>query len=172
MKVAPTCLPAATIRAFESRGRDQTVDLGRALGRRLNHAITLFLIGDLGSGKTAFAQGLAQGLDVPPSYTVTSPTYTLINEYPGRLPFFHVDLYRLPEPVDADDIGLLDLFDEEGIVAVEWAQRLHPADRPAQRLELFFGIVGDASRSIRIIAYGLGPSDLLNDIDNWLPPSP
>jgi tRNA threonylcarbamoyladenosine biosynthesis protein TsaE len=152
-------------REFVTHAHDQTVALGRALGRRMDHGFVLLLFGDLGSGKTAFAQGLARGLDVPPSFTVTSPTYTLINEYPGRLPFFHVDLYRLSTPVDPDEIGLLDLFDGDGIVAVEWAQRLHPADQPACRLELFFTVTGDTTRSIRIIPYGLDSPDLLNDID-------
>ena len=153
------------VREFETHAHDQTVALGRTLGQRLNHGLALLLFGDLGSGKTAFAQGLARGLDVPASFTVTSPTYTLINEYPGRLPFFHVDLYRLSEPVDPDEIGLRDLFDEDGIVAVEWARRLHRADHPPCRLDLFFTVTGDTDRSIRIIAYGLDPSDLLNDID-------
>jgi tRNA threonylcarbamoyladenosine biosynthesis protein TsaE len=125
MNTELSCQPA-TVRVFETHAHNQTVDLGRALGRHLNHGITLFLIGDLGSGKTAFAQGLARGLDVPLSYAVTSPTYTLVNEYPGRLPFFHVDLYRLPAPVDPDEIGLRELFAEDGVVAVEWARRLHP----------------------------------------------
>lgn len=150
---------------FETRSHDQTAALGRALGRRMNQGHVLLLFGDLGSGKTAFAQGLAGGLDVPSTCTVTSPTYTLINEYPGRIPFYHVDLYRLPGPVDPEELGLLELFDENGIVAVEWAQRLHAADRPPCRLDLHFSITGDTSRSIRIIAYGLDPSDLLNDID-------
>jgi tRNA threonylcarbamoyladenosine biosynthesis protein TsaE len=152
-------------REFETHAHDQTAALGRALGQRLNHGLVLLLFGDLGSGKTAFAQGLARGLDIPSSFVVTSPTYTLVNEYPGRLPFFHVDLYRLPTPVDAEELGLLELFDEGGIVAVEWAQRLHPADQPTCRMELFFSVTGDTSRTIRIIAYGLDPSDLLNDID-------
>ena len=165
MNTAPSYPGQEIVREIETWAHDQTVDLGQTMGRRMNHGLVLLLFGDLGSGKTAFAQGLARGLDVPPSFTVTSPTYTLINEYPGRLPFSHVDLYRLPTPVDPDEIGLLDLFDEDRIVAVEWAQRLHPADRPACRMELFFSVTGDTARSIRIIAYGLGPSDLLNDID-------
>jgi tRNA threonylcarbamoyladenosine biosynthesis protein TsaE len=166
MNIAPPGQPRP-IREFETHSHSQTVTLGRELGRRLIGGVTLFLIGDLGSGKTAFAQGLARGLDVPLAYTVTSPTYTLLNEYPGRLPFFHVDLYRLAEPVDPDEIGLRDLFDAEGVVAIEWARRLHPADCPARRMELFFEITGDTSRSIRIIAYGLDASDLLNDIGIW-----
>lgn len=149
---------------FNTNSHDQTIALGRELGRRLNHGLCLLLFGDLGSGKTAFAQGLARGLDVPVSYTVTSPTYTLVNAYPGRLPFYHVDLYRLPAPVDPDELGLPDLFDGDGIVAVEWAQRLHPADRPACRLDLYFYVTDDTVRTIRINEYGLDVSDLLNDI--------
>lgn len=143
---------------------DATIGLGHTIGQRLDLPLTLLLYGTLGSGKTAFAQGLARGLDVPPSIPVTSPTYTLINEYPGRLPFFHVDLYRLPEPVDPIEIGLDDVLESTGIVAIEWAQRLHPADRPPCRLDLLFKVVDDICRSIRIIAYGLDPTDLLKDI--------
>jgi tRNA threonylcarbamoyladenosine biosynthesis protein TsaE len=148
----------------ETASTEETMALGRAIGRRLNRRLALLLYGDLGSGKTAFAQGLAAGLDVPASMPVTSPTYTLINEYPGRRAFYHVDLYRLPDPVDPDEIGLHDLFDDMGIVAIEWAQRLHPTDRPPCRLDLFFEVIDDTSRSIRIIAYGLDPEDLLKDI--------
>ena len=169
MNVNPTYPDHGNARELETHAHDQTVALGQAMGRRMNHGLVLLLFGDLGSGKTAFAQGLSRGLDVPSSFTVTSPTYTLVNEYPGRLPFSHVDLYRLQTPVDPDEIGLLDLFNEAGIVAVEWAQRLHPADRPACRLDLFFTVTGDTTRSIRIIAYGLDPSDLLKDIDIYSP---
>ena len=143
---------------------DETIELGRTIGRQLGRPLAFLLYGELGSGKTAFAQGLARGLDVPPSIPVTSPTYTLINEYPGRLPFFHVDLYRLPEPVDPIEIGLDDVLHDTGIVAIEWAQRLHPADRPSCRLDLIFKVVDDTCRSIHIIAYGLDPADLLKDI--------
>jgi tRNA threonylcarbamoyladenosine biosynthesis protein TsaE len=149
----------------ETHAHDQTVALGRRIGRRLEHGLVLLLHGDLGSGKTAFAQGLARGLDVSDVFAVTSPTYTLVNEYPGRLSFYHVDLYRLPEPMDPDEIGLQDLFEADGIVAVEWARRLHSGDRPARRLELFFSVTGETDRSIRIVAYGLDPADLLKDID-------
>ncbi|MGD9309207.1 MAG: tRNA (adenosine(37)-N6)-threonylcarbamoyltransferase complex ATPase subunit type 1 TsaE [Desulfosarcina sp.] len=155
----------ATVDRIETRSYEKTVALGCALGRHLEQATVFLLFGDLGSGKTAFAQGLARGLDVPPSYIVTSPTYTLINEYPGKLPFYHVDLYRLPTPVDPDELGLLELFEAGGIVAVEWAQRLHPTDHPRQRIDLHFSVTGDRSRSIQFFAYGLDASDLLNDID-------
>jgi tRNA threonylcarbamoyladenosine biosynthesis protein TsaE len=139
--------------------------LARNIGRRLDRGLTILLYGDLGSGKTAFSQGLARGLDVPADYAVTSPTYTLVNEYPGRFPFYHVDLYRLPEPVDPYDLGLDDLFDGSGVAAVEWAERLHPDDHPDRRLDICLTVTGETSRHIRIIAYGLDPSDLLKDID-------
>ncbi len=86
MNTLSPCQPDANAHIFETDAHDQTVALGHALGRRMNHDLVLLLFGDLGSGKTAFAQGLACGLDVPASYIVTSPTYTLINEYPGRIP--------------------------------------------------------------------------------------
>lgn len=165
MNAIPPHQEDGNARIINTRAHDQTAALGQAIGRRLNHGLVLLLFGDLGSGKTAFAQGLARGVDVPDSFTVTSPTYTLVNEYPGRLPFYHVDLYRLPEPVEPDEIGLMDIFAENAIVAVEWARRLDPADHPPNRLDLFFSVTGDTTRSIRIFAYGLGLSDLLNDID-------
>jgi tRNA threonylcarbamoyladenosine biosynthesis protein TsaE len=157
--------PEAVEREFLTRSADQTMALGRALGCALKNHLALLLFGGLGSGKTAFVQGLAVGLGVPDTVAVTSPTYTLVNEYPGRLSLFHVDLYRLPSPADPDEIGLLEMFEENGIVAVEWAERLHAGDRPLPRLELIFTAIGDSTRLIRIIAYGLDLLDLLKDID-------
>ncbi len=148
----------------ETLSAEETIALGKTIGRHLDCPMTLLLYGDLGSGKTAFAQGLARGLAVPESIAVTSPTYTLINEYPGRQPFFHVDLYRLPHPVDSEEIGLYELFDDAGIVAIEWSERLHPDDRPASRLDLFFETVEHSRRRIRIIACGLAPLDLIKVI--------
>lgn len=165
MDIQPLSHVHTNRREFQTDRPARTTALGCALGRRLHSPLVLLLHGELGCGKTAFAQGLAQGLKVPTAFTVTSPSYTLINAYPGRMPFYHVDLYRLPQPADPDEIGLQEIFDEPSIVAVEWAERLHPADRPPRRLELHFTIVGDDSRSICIIGYGLDPSDLLIGID-------
>ena len=165
MTVTPDYQHERHTRDYQTNTHAQTAALGRAIGRRLRGSLVLLLYGNLGSGKTAFAQGLARGLDVPTAFTISSPTYTLVNEYPGRLPFYHVDLYRLPAPVDPDDIGLHDMFESDGIVAVEWSQRLHPSDHPSRRIDLHFSITGDTTRSIRIIAYGLELADLLNDID-------
>ena len=107
-----------------TRSVNETQKLGEIIGTTITGGTVLALTGDLGSGKTAFVQGLARGLDVPDNYYITSPSYTLINEYPGRFPLFHVDLYRITDPVDIEDIGLYEILDDKGVVAIEWADRI------------------------------------------------
>ena len=140
---------------------EQTRLLGKCLGRCIRKRIALRLKGDLGSGKTCFVQGLAQGLDVPDSYVVASPTYALINDYPGRLPLYHVDLYRLEGGLDTDRIGLGEILDDEAVVAVEWSERLPEDQWPAENLVIDFITVDDQSRSIRLIGYGRGMDNLI-----------
>ena len=107
--------------------------------------IILALHGDLGAGKTCFVQGLAEALQV--TIPVSSPTYTLINEYPGPEPLIHVDLYRMADAEEAQDAGLLELFEEAAVVAVEWPERaldLFPTDT----WHLTFETLGPESREI------------------------
>jgi tRNA threonylcarbamoyladenosine biosynthesis protein TsaE len=141
-----------------------TRKLGRRIGRRLSAPLLIALTGDLGSGKTALVQGLAKGLDVPAEYTITSPTFTLINEYPGRLPLYHVDLYRLQDAVEWDDIGLPEVIYGDGVVAVEWAEKIVEEDLPSERIVVDMGIVNDMHRTISLVAYGQGSVNLLNDL--------
>ena len=107
---------------------NQTLDFGRSLGRLIDRPTVIALTGDLGSGKTVLVKGIAEGLGVPAGYRVTSPTYTIINEYEGRYRLFHIDLYRLGKDAgiddDAADIGLDDILDGGGVVAIEWAEYL------------------------------------------------
>jgi tRNA threonylcarbamoyl adenosine modification protein YjeE len=93
----------------------ETRYLGQKIGVLLSQGLTVALTGDLGSGKTCLVQGLAEGLNVPDHYPVTSPSYTLMNEYPGRLTLYHVDLYRIDDPSDCDDIGLYDILDGDAV---------------------------------------------------------
>ncbi len=151
--------------SIDTASVEHTRLMGRRIGGKLIPGAFLALTGDLGSGKTAFIQGLATGLEVPKSCYVTSPTYTLINEYPGKVPLFHIDLYRLDAGSDMEDLGLLDIFYSEAVTAVEWSDRLLSNEMPEKRLELFFAITGDNERKIRIIAYGLDNVDLIKSIE-------
>lgn len=106
-------------------GPEATRGLGRLLGSSLGWGDVIALVGPLGAGKTTLVQGLAEALDLPPGVPVQSPTFTVCNEYPTRVPILHVDLYRLGSLSEAEDIGLVDrLFDGEGIGVVEWADQL------------------------------------------------
>src|SRR5262245_58585040 len=101
----------------------ETSAVGRDLARALRAGDVVLLHGELGAGKTAFVRGLAEGLGVPPE-EVSSPTFTLIQEYRGgRLPLFHVDLYRLDDVREIDDLGLDELA-RAGVMAIEWAEKL------------------------------------------------
>ncbi len=106
-----------------TRSEKDTAEIGRALAARLHAGDTVLLFGDLGAGKTAFVKGLAEGLGVPRD-EVSSPTFTLVQEYRGgRLPLIHVDLYRLNDPREIDDLGL-DEIALSGVLAIEWAEKL------------------------------------------------
>jgi tRNA threonylcarbamoyladenosine biosynthesis protein TsaE len=112
----------------ETHSQEETAAVGRQIGAALSGRQVVLLSGDLGAGKTAFVRGLAEGLGIDPA-EVSSPTFTLIQEYRGgRLPLHHVDLYRL-KPIEVDDLGLLDLTLEDGVTAIEWPDRLpYPFD--------------------------------------------
>jgi tRNA threonylcarbamoyladenosine biosynthesis protein TsaE len=123
------------------------------------------LIGYLGSGKTVFVQGLARGLEVPAGYYVTSPSFTLINEYPGRWPLRHIDLCRLDADLDLDDLGLTEILTSDGMAAIEWADKL-PAQAVSDRLEIHFEVGKGNRRTLRFLAYGQDPASLLNALSS------
>jgi tRNA threonylcarbamoyladenosine biosynthesis protein TsaE len=113
------------VRRIEVASPEEMFAAGEALARELDAGDVVGLVGELGAGKTVFIQGLARGLGVPPEVPVTSPTFTLVNEYRGgRLPLFHVDLYRLEREDQLEDVGLDELYRRgDGVVAVEWFDR-------------------------------------------------
>ena len=124
------------MRIVETNSPDETWALAAELADELGPGTVIALHGDLGAGKTCFIQGFAAalGIDEP----ITSPTYTLIGEYEGRLPLHHIDLYRLSGPVEALGLGLEEYFDADGITAIEWAERaegLLPPDLLHIRIE-------------------------------------
>lgn len=138
---------------FTTNSLEKTLELGQKIGSFLDAGIIIALVGDLGSGKTVFTQGLAAGLAVPPNYRVTSPTYTLINEYPGKLPLFHVDLYRIDCTDELEEIGFFDILYGDAVVAVEWADKL-PEKTLLEFLRIDFAMCHDDAREMRITGYG------------------
>src|SRR6476646_7563934 len=122
-------------RTVTTQSEDDTAALGRELAAALTAGEVLLLFGDLGAGKTAFVRGLAEGLGVSRD-EVSSPTFTLIQEYRGgRLTLFHVDLYRIEDPREFDELGL-DEIAEDGVLAIEWAERLPQAPPHAIRISI------------------------------------
>ena len=117
--------------------RDETLLLGERLGFLLVAGDVLCLTGELGAGKTVFAKGVGRGLGVRD--VVTSPTFTLINEYQGRLPFYHIDAYRLTGEADMAGLGYEEYFYGSGVTLVEWAGRVAAA-LPEDRLDITFEV--------------------------------
>ena len=107
-----------------SQSSEDTFRVGAIIGARADKGDIIALIGDLGTGKTRLTQGIAAGLEVPAVYPITSPTFTLINEYPGRFVLYHFDIYRLEGSKDLEDMGYEDYFYGDGIVVIEWAERI------------------------------------------------
>ena len=132
---------------FETFSPSETENLGAALAQQLTAGTVLAYRGDLGAGKTAFTRGLARGLGC--KEIVTSPTYTIVNEYlGGRLPLFHFDMYRLASSDDLWDIGWEDYLDRGGICAVEWSENVDDAMEDA--IYITIEKTGEESRRITI----------------------
>ena len=125
-----------------SHSPEETFALGRAVAADLRAGDVLALCGDLGAGKTHFVKGLASGLGI--AAEVTSPTFTLLHEYPGgRLPLFHFDFYRLESEDAVTGIGFDDYLDAGGVLAIEWAEKF-PALLPAHTRRFDFRVAGEA----------------------------
>ena len=144
-------------------GPEETQLLAEQLGRLLRPADVVALVGDLGSGKTLFAQGLARGLQVPETFYITSPSFSIINEYPGRIPFYHLDLYRLSTTIEFSELGLEEILYGQGAVAIEWAERLGE-DLPAERLEVHLKSKGETIRSLIFYSRGASSRTLLEEL--------
>ena len=134
-------------RVFRTESGDETVALGRELARTLPARCTVLLIGKLGAGKTTLAKGIVAGLGAAPEDDVSSPTFTLIHEYGGKV--YHVDLYRLDTAAEAAALGLDELFDREAVVLVEWGERF-PELMPEHRIEIHLEAAGEDRREIAV----------------------
>ncbi len=135
------------------RNLQQTAFLGRLLGEQAGAGDVILLRGSLGAGKTTLAQSIATGLGVPEECYVTSPSFNLMNEYPGRLPLYHLDCYRLENEYDVEESGLMDYIVADGLTVVEWPERLGSLT-PKERLEIDFQSSGEEERTLILTPYG------------------
>lgn len=132
-----------------SCSNNETFNLGKVLGSLLSGGDMVALVGDLGSGKTWFTKGIAVGLGVDPGVVITSPSFALVNEYEGRLIFYHMDLYRLDDVSDIVMSGLYEYLYEEAVVIMEWADRW-PEILPEYRVKVEMSIINEFQRDITL----------------------
>ncbi len=118
---------------IESLSAKRTQSIGKLLGEKLKPKDIICLYGDLGAGKTCLSKGIAAGLGV--SENITSPTFTIIKEYKGRYPVYHIDVYRLSSSADMMDLGYEEYFDGDGVVIIEWADIIEDI-LPEERLDI------------------------------------
>lgn len=130
-----------------TRSPEETRKLAAVLAKKLHPGSVVALHGDLGSGKTCFAQGLAEALGV--RAIVNSPTFTIVNEYAGTYPFRHVDLYRVKSANEADSLGLENIADAAGITVIEWPE-VFSALLPPSTVHVYFEFVDENRRRIRV----------------------
>jgi tRNA threonylcarbamoyladenosine biosynthesis protein TsaE len=135
---------------FLTHSEEETIALGRQMAARLRPPALVLLVGELGSGKTTLAKGIISGLGAAAVEDVVSPTFTLIHEY-GRNPkVFHIDLYRLDRVPELETLGLGDLWDQNGIVLVEWGEKFS-RQLPAERVEVHLEYGGEQERRITVL---------------------
>ena len=138
----------------------QSQNLGRNLGKLVQGGEIIGLVGELGAGKTCFVRGFAQGIEVGADAWVRSPTFTLINEYSGRLPVYHIDLYRVGKQEELDSLNLREYLYGDGVSLIEWFEFL-PAHEVDEYLELRIAHGGGNRRQLTFIAHGRRYEELL-----------
>jgi tRNA threonylcarbamoyladenosine biosynthesis protein TsaE len=138
---------------IESSSEELSAALGEAIGRILEPGDVVALWGELGAGKTFLTGSIARGLGIPPSIPITSPTFTLINEYEGRHHLYHLDLYRLSDPSEMDTLPWREVLYGDGVAVIEWPERLGDLI-PTERWDIVIEILGDEERRFTIRAHG------------------
>ena len=148
---------------FETHSPSDTWALGEKIGRHLEAGDVIFLFGDLGAGKTTLTQGIARGLGVAKEEYVRSPSFTLVNEYRGNIPVFHVDLYRIASSRELEDLSLEEVFSDQGVSIVEWAEKLFDPEDASLPLigidrwiEIHITIEKEESRKFDLKPHNLG----------------
>ena len=148
-------------KTISSASAEETFALGRVLGEALEEGDVVALVGELGAGKTCLTQGIACGLGVPDDYAVASPTFTLINEYPGRRALlYHLDVYRLAGAQDLEDMGYEDYFYGKGVSVIEWSDKVREI-LPENALTVHMQYVDEARREIVLEGHAVRPEMII-----------
>jgi len=134
---------------IDTASDQETIALGRKLGENLVAGDVVALTGALGSGKTWFTKGIGLGLGIGPKVIITSPSFTLVNEYQGRCPLYHIDLYRLESLSEVLSAGLEEFLHEDGVAVLEWADRW-PEMLPERSVKVELMIIDEHSRRITL----------------------
>ncbi len=132
-----------------TRAPRQTVDLGRTLGKCLTGGDVVALYGELGSGKTTFVKGMVSGLDAERAEGVRSPTFVFLNMYKGKLPVYHIDLYRVQSAERLDDMGFREYAFGKGVTVIEWAEKAEHL-LPQNAVRVWLKSIGKQSREVRV----------------------
>ena len=146
-----------------SKSARQTMSWGKKLGKLIQGGEIIGLVGELGAGKTCFVRGFAEGIGVGKDAWVRSPTFTLINEYNGRLPVYHIDLYRVGEHAQQDGLNLREYLYGDGVSLIEWFEYL-PADEVDEFLEITMAHLGGARRQLTFVAHGARYEKLMKNL--------
>lgn len=149
---------------LSSKSPEQTLYWGKCLGRLLEGGDVVALVGELGAGKTTLAQGISNGLGVSDECYVTSPTFTIINEYMGRVPVYHLDFYRIDSLSEVENMGLEEYFQGKGVALVEWAEKIEPF-LPGNYLMVFLEYVDYSVRKISMKGMGKRYREVLKEIE-------
>jgi tRNA threonylcarbamoyladenosine biosynthesis protein TsaE len=148
---------------IQTKRVSETIRIGKSIGRHLLPGDIVALVGELGAGKTQFIKGLAAGAGIRNPDYISSPSFTLIHEYPGKIPFYHVDLFRLEREKEAEELGLEEYFQGGGITAIEWADKI-PSLLPTKNLFIHIAIMRKNTRSLEIIGKGKRYEDIVNQL--------
>jgi tRNA threonylcarbamoyladenosine biosynthesis protein TsaE len=150
-------------RTIELPDPEATQAFGRRLGQQLFPGAVVALVGPLGAGKTFLTRAIAEGLGIPDSRVVSSPTFVLIQEYDARLPIYHFDAYRLTNPAEFFELGAHEYFEGRGVCLIEWADRVEQF-LPAERLRLNLEVVNENARRVHIEVRGAAYEELLETL--------
>lgn len=152
---------------WRSASPEASLELGRWLGERAQPGDVFLMEGELGAGKTLMTKGIAQGLGIDPD-EVTSPSFTLMQVHRGRIPLYHVDLYRLEAAADVEALGLEEFLEGDGVAVVEWATRLPVSLRPEEGLAVRLEAVAEQVRNMELTARGPRMEGLLDELAQWV----